>query len=134
MNRDIPYLLNKYSTKQPGEIWPQEWVTNNTRDYRFKERIFLFDKLNNNRFLKGDQKTRAKYLIEHFNFNSLGSYSEEEIIIMIILYVKLEYTNYSISIYDYYLDKHNITEQMFINFLVKLHKQSLNSKYLESVM
>lgn len=130
MSRDINYLLNKYQTKQPGEKWPTNWEKEAKRNYRFKERIFLFDKINNNRFLKGGQKTRAEYIIKHFDFNIMGNVNDEDTIRMIMLYVKIEYTQKHISDYDYYLKNHNISKNRFITFLINLNKQSINSKFV----
>lgn len=129
MTRDVNYLLDKYRTKQPGEHWSPRTEGEYVREYNYKQKIFLFDELNNN-FLQGEQKKRAEYIIKYFDFNSLGTYKISEIIRMIMLYVKIEYTNSSYSQYKYFLTKHNISIDTFINFLIKLNKYHAKHSYL----
>lgn len=129
MTRDVNYLLDKYRTKQPGEHWSRRTEGEYVKEYNHKQKIFLFDQLNNN-FLKGSEKDRAEHLIKHFDFNTLGNYTTKEIILMIMLYVKIEYTNYYFNKYEYYLENHNISKDKFINFLIKLNKHHTKHSYL----
>lgn len=128
--RDIEYLLDKYDTKQPGEKWSKTTEGEYVKDYNYKQKLFIFDQLNNDKFLQEEQKTRAEYLIKHFDFNSLGNYRTSEIILMIMLYVKIEYTNTNFSTYKYYLTNHSINVDKFVNFLIKLNKHHCKHSYL----
>ena len=68
------------------------------------------------------QKDRARYLIRHLDFY-LGRTTEEQYIVMIIIYVKLE-SNHNARVIHYYpmLEEYNIPVTTFIKFLVNLNK------------
>ena len=68
MDRNVPYLLKKYETKQPGEQWNLETEYQYVKDYRQKQRLFILDQIVNERTTKSkgtfklprQQKDRAK--------------------------------------------------------------------------
>ena len=122
--RDIERLLKKYETKQPGEIWDTETDRQYREKYRTKEKLEILDTLTNEKFrLSEGQKMRARYLVKLLDFNKIcGNCSLEQIIIMIIVYVKLEYDKPNhISHFDHLFDEYDITKNKFIMFLVKLN-------------
>ena len=129
MDRSIPFLLKKYETKQPGEIWKPETEYQYLREYRHKQRLFILDKIVNERITKSRgtfsfpkaQKDRARHLIKHLPFT--GRTSEEQYIVMIIVYVKLE-SKYNSRPIQYYplLEEYQIPITTFISFLINLNK------------
>lgn len=129
MDRNIPYLLNKYKTKQPGEIWDTKTEHKYIKEYRYKQRLFTLDCIVNERITKSrgtfqfpkQQKDRAKHLIKHLDFT--GRTSEEQYIVMILIYVKLESNHHSRPI-QYYplLEEYQIPLTTFISFLINLNK------------
>ena len=126
---EIERLLKKYETKQPGEIWDTETDRLSKQEYRTSQKLFLLDILSNNPFrLREGQKARARYLVEKLDFNKVcGKCSLEQIIVMIIIYVKLEY-NPKDYIYkcEKLLHEYDISKYLFISFLVKLNKFHIN--------
>ena len=130
MDRTVDYLLRKYETKQPGEEWNINTEVKYVKQYQYKQRLFLLDGIINNLHgsfkLNKPQKDRIKYLIQDLDF-LLGRTTEEQYIVMIIIYVKLE-TNNNARPQHYYnlLDKYDLTMNTFANFLVKLNKHHIN--------
>ena len=130
MDRTVDYLLRKYETKQPGEEWEIKTEVKYVKEYQYKQRLFLLDGIINNLHgsfkLNKPQKDRIKYLIQDLDF-LLGRTTEEQYIVMIIIYVKLE-TNNNARPQHYYnlLDKYDLTMNTFANFLVKLNKHHIN--------
>ena len=130
MDRTVDFLLKKYETKQPGEEWEIKTEVKYVKEYQYKQRLFLLDGIINNLHgsfkLNKPQKDRIKYLIQDLDF-LLGRTTEEQYIVMIIIYVKLE-TNNNARPQHYYnlLDKYDLTMNTFANFLVKLNKHHIN--------
>ena len=130
MDRTVDFLLKKYETKQPGEQWNLETELEYVREYQNKQRIFLLQGIINN--LHGNfkitkpQKDRIIYLIKELDFY-LGRVTEEQYIVMILAYVKLE-TNNNARVRDYYnlLNQYDLTMNTFVKFLVKLNKHHIN--------
>ena len=132
MDRNVPYLLKKYETKQPGEQWNLETEYQYVKDYRQKQRLFILDQIVNERTTKSkgtfklprQQKDRAKHLITHLDFS--GRVSEQDYIVMIIIYVKLESNNkYTFNQFLPWLTDYGIDVQTFVRFLVKLNKHHI---------
>lgn len=129
MDRPVEYLLRKYETKQPGEEWKPETEYKYLKDYRHKQRMFTLEKIVNERTSKSRgtfqlpkaQKDRARHLIRHLDFT--GRTTEEQYIVMILIYVKLEANNNSRPI-QYYplLEEYQIPVTTFISFLITLNK------------
>ena len=130
MDRTVEFLLKKYETNQPGEEWEIKTEVKYVKEYQYKQRLFLLDGIINNLHgsfkLNKPQKDRIKYLIQDLDF-LLGRTTEEQYIVMIIIYVKLE-TNNNARPQHYYnlLDKYDLTMNTFANFLVKLNKHHIN--------
>ena len=129
-DRDINYLLKKYETKDVNEIWSAEHEKVYKQNQRTKERLLLLDGIINERktISKGNfrftamQRSRAHYIIKYLDFNT-GRNSEQKIIVMIIVYVKLESDNNQ-KLKDFYpiLNDYDISIQTFVRFLVNLNK------------
>ena len=130
MDRGYEFLLNKYKTKQPGEEWKPETEHKYIKDYRYKQRLFILDKIINERMTKSrgtfqlpkTQKDRARHLIQNLDFY-LGRTTETQYIVMIIIYVKLE-ANTTARVVHYYhiLEEYEIPLTTFIKFLINLNK------------
>ena len=130
MDRTVDFLLKKYETKQPGEIWETETEHKYLKEYRHQQRLFTLDRIVNERTTKSSgtfklplqQKNRARHLIKHLDFNTSRT-SEEQYIAMILIYVKLE-SNHNARVIHYYpmLEDYNIPVTTFIKFLIELNK------------
>ena len=134
MDRGYEFLLNKYKTKQPGEEWKLETEYQYLKEYRHQQRLFLLDKIVNERTTKSkgtfklprQQKDRAKHLIQHLDFS--GRVSEKDYIVMILIYVKLESNNkYTFNQFLPFLTDYGIDVQTFVRFLVKLNKHHIEN-------
>lgn len=126
---EIERLLKKYETKQPGEIWDTETDRLSRQEYDKSQKLFLLDIISTNPFrLREGQKARARYIVEKLNFSKIcGKCNSEQIIVMIIIYVKLEYNpSYHISRFENILQEYDISKDLFISFLVKLNKFHIN--------
>ena len=130
MDRTVEYLLRKYETKDVNEVWTTEHELEYKRNQRNKKRLHTLDGIVNERITKSkgtfimpkSQKDRARYLIKHLDFY-LGRTTEEQYIVMIIIYVKLE-SNHNARVIHYYpmLEEYNIPVTTFIKFLINLNK------------
>lgn len=130
MDRTVEYLLRKYETKDVNEVWTTEHELEYKRNQRNKKRLHTLDGIVNERITKSkgtfimpkSQKDRARYLIRHLDFY-LGRTTEEQYIVMIIIYVKLE-SNHNARVIHYYpmLEDYNIPVTTFIKFLINLNK------------
>ena len=131
MDRNIQYLLDKYQTKQPGEQWRLETELEYVREYRHKQRIYLLDgilnDLHKNFIITKPQKDRIIYLLEHLDFSRMGTFTEEQIILMTLVYVKLETVNNARPQHYYnLLNQYDLTMNSFVTYLVKLNKYHIS--------
>ena len=137
MDRDINFLLNRYYYKDkhterlaPGELWSTEHAVKNMKEQRTYERYNKLETIINERTTKSrgtfvmprQQKDRARYLIQHLDFNTSRT-NEQQYIVMILIYVKLE-SNHNARVIHYYpmLEDYRIPVTTFIKFLVNLNK------------
>ena len=135
MDRTVDYLLRKYETKDVNEIWTTEHELEYKRNQRQKQRLYQLDCIVNERITKSRgtfsmpkaQKDRARYLIKHLDFNTSRT-SEEQYIVMILIYVKLE-SNRNARVIHYYpmLEEYKIPVTTFIKFLIELNKFHLKN-------
>ena len=135
MDRTVDYLLKKYETKDVNEIWTTEHELEYKRNQIDKQRLYLLDRMVNERITKSRgtfsmpraQKDRARYLIRHLDFNTSRT-SEEQYIVMILIYVKLE-SNRNARVIHYYpmLEEYKIPVTTFIKFLIELNKFHLKN-------
>ena len=142
MDRDINFLLNRYYYKDkhterlaPGELWATDHAVKTMKDQRNYERLNKLETIINNRMSKSrgtfnlplGQKNRARHLITHLDFNTSRT-NEEQFIVMILIYVKLE-SNHNARVIHYYpmLEDYNIPVTTFIKFLVNLNKYHIEN-------
>ena len=130
MDRNYEFLLKKYETRQPGEIWSKQREQEYEKARWHKEKINqldgLINELHGNFIITHQDKERMKYLIKHLNLHNYKLTIKQQLL-MIIIYVKLE-TNNNARPQHYYnlLDKYDLTMNTFANFLVKLNKHHIN--------
>lgn len=135
MDRTVDYLLKKYETKDVNEIWTTEHELEYKRNQINKQRLYRLDCIVNERTTKSrgtftlplGQKDRVRHLIQHLDFY-LGRTTEDQYIVMIIIYVKLEANNkYTFNQFLPWLADYGIDVQTFVRFLVKLNKYHLGN-------
>jgi len=142
MDRTVDFLLNNYYYKDnkterlaPGELWAIDHAIKNREDRRTFDRLNKLETIVNERITKSrgtfqlpkQQKDRARYLIQHLDFY-LGRTSEEQYIVMILIYVKLERNNKrTINDYQSLLDEYGIPISTFVRFLIKLNVYHLEN-------
>ena len=137
MDRTVEFLLNNYYYKDKkterlanGELWATEHAVKNMREQRTYERLnkleTIITNMHGNFTMTKKQKDRARHLIKNLDFY-LGRTTEEQYIVMIIIYVKLE-TNNNARVRDYYntLSKYDLNINQFVKFLVKLNKHHIS--------
>ena len=129
MDRTVDYLLRKYETKDVNEIWTTEHELEYKRNQINKQRLYLLDRMVNERITKSRgtfsmpraQKDRARHIIKNFDFS--GRTSEEDYIVMILVYVKMEFNpNRELRDYQPILNDYGIGIATFVKFLVRLNK------------
>ena len=131
MDRDIPFLLNKYKTKDANEIWTIEHELEYKRNQRHKQRTYQLDgiinTLHGSFIITKPQKDRVIHLLKNLDFSYMGTFTEEQIIIMTIIYVKLETLNNARPQHYYnLLNQYDLTMNSFASYLVKLNKHHIS--------
>ena len=131
MDRTVDYLLRKYETKDVNEIWTTEHELEYKRNQRHKNRLYQLDIILNNLHgsfrISRPQKDRITHLLKRLDFSLMGTFTEEQIIVMTIIYVKLETINRARPQHYYnLLDKYDLTMNSFATYLVKLNKYHIS--------
>ena len=127
MDRTVDYLLRKYETKDVNEIWTTEHELEYKRNQRHKNRLYQLDIILNNLHgsfrISRPQKDRITHLLKRLDFSLMGTFTEEQIIVMTIIYVKLETINRARPQHYYnLLNQYDLTMNSFATYLVKLNK------------
>lgn len=124
--RNIEFLLNKYKTKQPGEILISENLKKdlNNNEWRKRQKLRMADNIMDRLNLKGTQRQRVKYLISNLDFNEVcRNCSNETIITAISFYIKKD-SQTSAKLRDYKIcEEYNLTETNFATIMVRLCSQ-----------
>lgn len=133
-DRPINYLIEKYKTKQPGETWERDTELEYIQDYRLKQKIFqleiILNQLHGNFKITKEQKQRIIHILKETDFDK-ANLNTEQIIVMIIIYVKLETHPYrQFTDYQNLIQKYELTSNTFIRFLVDLTQQYIQRKPL----
>ena len=129
MDRSYEYLLKKYETRQPGEIWSKQHNQEYEKARWYKEKInqleTLINELHGNFIITPNEKERMKYLIKHLNLHNYKLTIKQQLL-MIIIYVKLENnTNRQLSDYQSLLHRYELTTDSFNRFHFKITKKEL---------
>ena len=131
MDRTVDYLLKKYETKDVNEIWTTEHELEYKRNQRHKNRLYQLDIILNNLHgsfrISRPQKDRITHLLKRLDFSLMGTFTEEQIIVMTIIYVKLETINRARPQHYYnLLNQYDLTMNSFATYLVKLNKYHIS--------
>ena len=131
MDRTVEYLLKKYETKDVNEIWTTEHELEYKRNQRHKNRLYQLDIILNNLHgsfrISRPQKDRIIHLLKRLDFSLMGTFTEEQIIVMTIIYVKLETVNRARPQHYYnLLNQYDLTMNSFATYLVKLNKYHIS--------
>ena len=131
MDRTVEYLLKKYETKDVNEIWTTEHELEYKRNQRHKNRLYQLDIILNNLHgsfrISRPQKDRITHLLKRLDFSLMGTFTEEQIIVMTIIYVKLETINRARPQHYYnLLNQYDLTMNSFATYLVKLNKYHIS--------
>ena len=131
MDRDINYLLNKYKTRQPGEIWSKERNQEYEKDKWYKEKLYqldgLINELHGNFIITPNEKERMKYLLKHLNLHNYRLTLKQQLL-MIIIYTKLENNqNRQLSDYQTLLHKYGLTTDSFNRFHFKITQHYIDN-------
>ena len=131
MDRTVDYLLRKYQTKDVNEIWTTEHELEYKRNQRHKNRLYQLDIILNNLHgsfrISRPQKDRITHLLKRLDFSLMGTFTEEQIIVMTIIYVKLETVNRARPQHYYnLLNQYDLTMNSFATYLVKLNKYHIS--------
>ena len=131
MDRTVEYLLKKYETKDVNEIWTTEHELEYKRNQRHKNRLYQLDIILNNLHgsfrISRPQKDRITHLLKRLDFSLMGTFTEEQIIVMTIIYVKLETVNRARPQHYYnLLNQYDLTMNSFATYLVKLNKYHIS--------
>ena len=131
MDRTVDFLLRKYETKDVNEIWTTEHELEYKRNQRHKNRLYQLDIILNNLHgsfrISRPQKDRITHLLKRLDFSLMGTFTEEQIIVMTIIYVKLETINRARPQHYYnLLNQYDLTMNSFATYLVKLNKYHIS--------
>ena len=131
MDRTVDFLLKKYETKDVNEIWTTEHELEYKRNQRHKNRLYQLDIILNNLHgsfrISRPQKDRITHLLKRLDFSLMGTFTEEQIIVMTIIYVKLETVNRARPQHYYnLLNQYDLTMNSFATYLVKLNKYHIS--------
>lgn len=134
---EISELLDKYSTKQPGEMWSPRTEKRKDKIIEIQRKMRLFDGINSEYFrLKGSQKKRVEYFIRKLNFNEICPRCEsEQIIVMICYFVNCEYNKrYRREYCRKVFKDYNITSNLLDRFMLFLARYGINNTILDKNM
>jgi hypothetical protein len=131
MDRSYEYLLKKYETRQPGEIWSKQHNQEYEKARWYKEKInqleTLINELHGNFIITPNEKERMKYLIKHLNLHNYKLTIKQQLL-MIIIYVKLENnTNRQLSDYQSLLHRYELTTDSFNRFHFKITQHYIDN-------
>ena len=131
MDRDYEFLLKKYETRQPGEIWSKQHNQEYEKARWYKEKInqleTLINELHGNFIITPNEKERMKYLIKHLNLHNYKLTIKQQLL-MIIIYVKLENnTNRQLSDYQSLLHRYELTTDSFNRFHFKITQHYIDN-------
>lgn len=130
-NRDISYLLEKYKTKQKGEIWTPEMKKEDTQRRRLDEYLAISDIISGRLYLVGVQKEEVKNIIKTIPINDLHRTANiYTIITAICVYVKKIYSNNSLNWKNYGVcNEYGLTDSILITVLCNLVKYYRENRY-----
>lgn len=140
MDRNIPFLLNKYYYRDKrterlanGELWTTDHAVQNMKDQRTYDKYSLLEgiinELHGNFIITPQEKKRMRYLIRNMNMDNANLTIKQQII-MIIIYTKLENNqNRQLSDYQTLLHKYGLTTNTFSRFQITITQHYIQRIY-----
>ena len=130
--RDINFLLNKYQTKQPGEVFTSESLKEayNNKEWRLAQKVrtckYVMDELG----LKGTDRDRCIYIVKKVPLKQLHRKAScETIITCICFYIKKLQTPKRRT-YDYRVCKeYGVDEEIFSLVIARLCDYFQRNRY-----
>lgn len=122
-DRSIQFLLDKYTTKQPGEAWDNKMEKENGKPvWNMKQKIRLAQVFMSRLKMKGTNKDRVIYIIKDVDdFKLLCKNCSNEIIISAICFYVMKTANTSVKLEDYRVFTENgLTEKIYSTIVTKL--------------
>jgi hypothetical protein len=125
--RNIEFLLKKYETKQPGEVWETQKETETKKVWRIKQKLRYADYVLKELNMKGIQKDQVYFIINKISDLQLlcRTCSYEKIITVICFYIKF-CTTPKVALMDYNKYKvcreHEMTLELYSKVITNLAK------------
>lgn len=129
--KDINYLLEKYKTKQKGEIWTSDMEREHTQKRRIDEYLAISDNIAGRLYLVGTQKEEVRNIIKTIPLNDLHRTANiYTIITAICVYVKKIYSKNSLN-WKYYsvCNEYGLTDSIFITVLCNMVDYYRQNRY-----
>ncbi len=128
---DYEKLINKYQTKQPGEIWSKESETQNKQYQRTTSYTqtcqIIMDCLN----IKGEQRKHAIWIVENIPLEELHRTANSEMIIAAICFYVKKLFNPNIQFKDYSILRHyNLSLEMTYLICCRIASYAFSKSYL----
>ena len=130
MERNVEYLLDKYYNENGqeklvrGERWSSEHKNEHISEQRLQMKVAEAQRLGFR--LSDEEKLRIKYLIRFIgnDFNKINrSLSNEQVLVMIICFIKMEKDPRQRGRYYKKLREYDISDKQYISFLISLLKE-----------
>ncbi|BBL62195.1 hypothetical protein [Methanobrevibacter arboriphilus] len=122
-NRNIEYLLNKYETKQPGEIWNKRREKKEGKSaWNMKQKIRIAKIMMGRLNINGADKERILYIIQDIgDFKELCRNCSVEMVIATICFYVMKSNLSKIKLADYKVFKENkLTEKTCLTLITKM--------------
>ena len=130
MDRDVDFLLDKYYNEYGqekfvrGERWSNEHMSEHISEQRLQEKVAEAQRLGFR--LSRDEKDMIDNIIRLFgnDFNKINrSLSNEQVLVMIICFIKMEKDPRQRGRYYKKLHEYDISKNQYISFLISLLKE-----------
>ena len=122
-NRDVHYLLKKYSTKQPGERFQSQRLKTeyNNKNWRMAAKIHTCKNIMNRLNIQGANRELCLNIVRNVNLKTLHRKASCETIITCICFYVLKLDNPKRQIKEFSVCKeYHITEEIFSLVMVRL--------------
>ncbi len=133
MPRDIPYLQDKYSTKQPGECFVSTRLKmeyNNT-SWRMAAKIRLCKYVMNELNIQGKNRERCIYIVKKVNLKELHRRASCETIITCICFYIHKLDNPKRNVNEYKVcTEYGVTEEIYSLIITRLCYYFQKNSYL----
>ena len=130
MAREVEFLLGKYYNEYSqekfvkGERWSNEHMNEHISEQRLQQKVIMAQELGFR--LSQVEKDMVAHIIRLFgnDFNKINrSLSNEQVLVMIICFIKMEKDPYHRGRYYKKLQEYDISKNQYISFLISLLKE-----------